>query len=91
VERFIANTSAKSRKNHTWCAKYRSGFMTLPPMPLQEQPVIDLLLERNLVYWSLAMNEHGELKDLFGLGRRSVIPCVHGRMELYYSSLALPM
>jgi hypothetical protein len=55
---------------------------------LQEQPVMVLLLERVLVTWSLAMDEH---RDLCGSGRRSVIPYVHGRMELYFSSLALPV
>jgi hypothetical protein len=46
-----------------------------------------LLLEGVLVSWSLAMDEHGGHKDLCGSGRRSVIPYVHGRTELYCSSL----
>jgi hypothetical protein len=46
-----------------------------------------LLLEEALVSWSLAMDEHGGHGDLCGSGRRSVIPYVHGRTELYYSSL----
>jgi hypothetical protein len=46
-----------------------------------------LLLERVLVSWSLAMDERGEHEDLCGSGRRSVIPYVHRRTELYYSSL----
>jgi hypothetical protein len=50
-----------------------------------------LLLERALVFWLLAMDEHGGHKDLHSLGRRSVIPYVHGRMGLYCSSLALPV
>jgi hypothetical protein len=29
----------------TWRAKYRSGFTTLPPVLLQEQPGVVLLLE----------------------------------------------
>jgi hypothetical protein len=29
-------------KNPTWCAKYRSGFMTLPPALLQVQPAVVL-------------------------------------------------
>jgi hypothetical protein len=37
-----------------------------------------LLLERSLVSWSSAMDEHGEHEDLRGLGRRSIIPYVHG-------------
>jgi hypothetical protein len=46
-----------------------------------------LLLEGVVVYWSLAMNEHGRHKDLHGSGRWSIIPYVHGRTELYCSSL----
>jgi hypothetical protein len=46
-----------------------------------------LLLEGVLVSWSLAMDERGGHKDLRGSGRRSVIPYVHGRTELYCSSL----
>jgi hypothetical protein len=45
------------------------------------------LLEGALVSWSLAMDERGGHEDLRGLGHRSVIPYVHGRTELYYSSL----
>jgi hypothetical protein len=44
---------------HSWRAKYRSGFTTLPTVPLQEQPVVVLLLEGTLVSWSLAMDERG--------------------------------
>jgi hypothetical protein len=46
------------------------------------------LLERGLVSWSLAMNECGGHEDLCGSGRQSVIPYVHGRTELYCSSLS---
>jgi hypothetical protein len=46
-----------------------------------------LLLEGGLVSWSLAMDEHGGYKYLCGSGRRSVIPYIHGRIELYYSTL----
>jgi hypothetical protein len=46
------------------------------------------LLERGLVSWSLAMDECGGHEDLCGSGRRSVIPYVHGRTELYCSSLS---
>jgi hypothetical protein len=42
-----------------------------------------LLLEGTLVSWSLAMDECGGHEDLRGSGRRSVIPYVHGRTELY--------
>jgi hypothetical protein len=69
------------------CGRCRSGFMTLPPVLLQEQPVVVLLLERALVTWSLAMDECGGHKDLRSSGRRSVIPYIHGRTELYWSSL----
>jgi hypothetical protein len=33
------------------------------------------------------MDEHSGLEDLRDSGRRSVIPYVHGRTELYYLSL----
>jgi hypothetical protein len=50
-----------------------------------------LLLERDLVFWSSAMDEHGEHKDLHGLGPRSVIPYIYGRIELYCPRLTLPV
>jgi hypothetical protein len=50
-----------------------------------------LLFKRALVSWSLAIDEHGEHKNLCGSGRQSVIPYVHERMELYCPSLALPV
>jgi hypothetical protein len=46
-----------------------------------------LLLDGALVSWSLAIDERGGHEDLRGSGRRSVISYVHGRMELYCSSL----
>jgi hypothetical protein len=49
-----------------------------------------LLLEGALVSWSLAMDERGGHEDLHGSDRWSVIPCVHGRTELYCSSLYEP-
>jgi hypothetical protein len=55
--------------------------MTLPPVLLQEHPIVVLLLERALVSWSLAMDERD------GSSRRSIIPYVHRRTELYCSSL----
>jgi hypothetical protein len=62
--------------------------MTLPPVLLQEQPTVVLLLERTLTSWSLVMDEHGGHEDLRGSGRQSVIPYVHGRAELYCTSLS---
>jgi hypothetical protein len=47
-----------------------------------------LLLERALVSWSSAIDEH---EDLCGSGHRSVIPYIHGRIGLYCPSLALPV
>jgi hypothetical protein len=47
-----------------------------------------LLFEGALVSWSLAMDEHGGHEDLRGLGRRSVIPYVHARIELYCTNLS---
>jgi hypothetical protein len=49
-----------------------------------------LLLEGALVSWSLAMDERDGHEDLCGLGHRSIIPYVHGRIELYCSSLYEP-
>jgi hypothetical protein len=48
------------------------------------------LLERAVVSWSLVMDERDGHEDLCGLGRRIVIPYVHKRTELYYSSLYEP-
>jgi hypothetical protein len=65
--------------------------VTLPPVLLQEQPTVILLLEEALVSWSLAMDKRDGHEDLRGSGRQSVIPYVHKRTELYCSSLALPV
>jgi hypothetical protein len=48
-----------------------------------------LLLEGALVSWLLAMREYGGREDLRGSGRRSVIPYIHGRKELYCCVLVL--
>jgi hypothetical protein len=56
----------------------RSGFTTLPPVPLQEQPVVVLLLEGLRSHKVLVIKEYGGHEDLRGSGRRSVIPYVHG-------------
>jgi hypothetical protein len=63
--------------------------VTLPPVPLQEQSVVILLLEGVLVSWSLAMDERGGHDDLCGSGHLSVIPYVHGRTELYCAQACL--
>jgi hypothetical protein len=73
----------------TWRTKCRSCFTTLPPVSLQEQSTVVLLLEGALVSWSLAMDERGGHGDLRGLGRRSVIHYVHGRTELYCAQACL--
>jgi hypothetical protein len=49
------------------------------------------LLKMVFVSWSLALDEHGEYQDLCGSGCRSVIPYVHGRIEMYCSRLVLPV
>jgi hypothetical protein len=54
---------------------------------LQEQPDVVLLLERALVYWSLAIDERSGHKDLHSLDYQSIIPYVYGRIGLYCSSL----
>jgi hypothetical protein len=59
-------------------------------VPLLEQPTVVLLLEGDLVSWSLAMDKRGGHKDLRDSGRRSVIPYIHGRTKLYCSSLYEP-
>jgi hypothetical protein len=64
--------------------------MTLPPMLLHEQSVMILLWGMCLASWSLALDEHNRHEVLRGLGRQSVIPYVHGRTELYCSSLYEP-
>jgi hypothetical protein len=56
----------------------RSGFTTLPPVPLQEQPAVVLLLEGLRSHKVLVIREYGGHEDLRGSGRRSVIPYVHG-------------
>jgi hypothetical protein len=57
---------------------YRSGFTTLPSVPLQEQSVVVLLLEGLRSHKVLVIREYGGHEDLRDSGRRSVIPYVHG-------------
>jgi hypothetical protein len=47
------------------------------------------LLERALISWLLSIDERGGHKDLRGSDCRSIIPYVHGRTELYFSSLSI--
>jgi hypothetical protein len=61
----------------------------LPPVALQEQSAVILLLEGVLVSWSLDMDERGGHDDLCGLDHLSVIPYVHGRTELYCAQACL--
>jgi hypothetical protein len=68
----------------------RSGFATLPTVSLQEQSAVVLLLEGDLVSWSLAMDERDGHEDLRGSGRRSVIPYIHRRTELYCAQACMP-
>jgi hypothetical protein len=49
-----------------------------------------LLLKEALVSWSLATDERDGHKDLRGSGHWSVISYVHGRNELYCSSMYEP-
>jgi hypothetical protein len=48
-----------------------------------------LLLEGDLVSWSLALGEREGHEDLCGSGCVSVIPYVHGRTELYCAKARL--
>jgi hypothetical protein len=43
------------------------------------------LLDEALISWSLVMDECGGYENLRGSGCRSVIPYVHGRIELYFA------
>jgi hypothetical protein len=79
----------KTSSPPSWRAKCRCSFVTLPPMPLQEQPVVILLLQGALVTWSLATDECGGHGDLCGSGHLSVIPYIHGRTELYCGQVCL--
>jgi hypothetical protein len=67
----------------------QSGFVTLPPEPLQEQPTIVLFWGRPLASWLLALGERGGHDDLRASGNQSVIPYVHGRTELYCAQACL--
>jgi hypothetical protein len=81
--------SRETPSSHTWRAKYRSGFMTLLPKPLQELPIVVLLWGRHLASWLIALGECGGHGDLRSLGRLSVIPYVRVRTELYCAQACL--
>jgi hypothetical protein len=68
----------------SWRAKCQNGFATLPPVPLQEQSALVLLLEAALVAWSVAIDERSGHEDLRDSGRQSVIPMSTGE----YSCIA---
>jgi hypothetical protein len=59
-------------------------------VPLQERLDVVLLLEGDLVSWSLAMDERSGYEDLHGSDHRSVIPYVHGRTGVVLLKHALP-
>jgi hypothetical protein len=90
MTRSSRNPSCRETPSPPSChAKCRSGFVTLPPVLLQEQPAVVLLLEGALVSWSLAVDEHSGYEDLHGSGHRSVIPYIHRRTELYCAQACL--
>jgi hypothetical protein len=82
--------SRETTRPPTWRVKCRSGFVTLPPVLLQEQSAVVLLLEGALVSWSLAIDERGGHENLCGSARRSVIPYIHGRTGVVLLKSALP-
>jgi hypothetical protein len=61
-----------------WSAKCRSGFKTLPSVPLLEQYRCGSFVGGAQIAVELANREYGGHQDLRGSGRRSVIPYVHG-------------
>jgi hypothetical protein len=69
----IDDVEAVLRQFHRCC--YRSS------------PLWFFYWKRALASWSFAMDERDGHQDLRGSGRRSVIPYVHERIELYCSSL----
>jgi hypothetical protein len=90
TDMWIANNQKKGYMDVTIYFTCRSGFTTLPPVLLQKQPIVILLFERDLVSWSLVMDERGRYEDLRGSDRRSVIPYVHGRTIVVLLKPALP-
>jgi hypothetical protein len=62
----------------TWRTKCRSGFTTLPPVPLLEQYHCGSFVGGVRSHEELAIREHSGHEDLRGSGHRSVIPYVHG-------------
>jgi hypothetical protein len=68
----------------------QSGFTTLSPELLQEQPAVVLSWGMSLASWLLAIDEYSGHECLRDKGHRSIIPFVHGRTELYCSSMYEP-
>jgi hypothetical protein len=56
----------------------RSGFTTLPPVPLLEQYRCGSFVGGAQITEELAIREYSGHEDLRGSGRWSVIPYVHG-------------
>jgi hypothetical protein len=81
--------SRETPRAPSWYAKCRSGFTKLPLEPLRQQHTVVLLWERPLASWLLALGERGGHDDLRGSGHLSVIPYVHGIMELYCAQACL--
>jgi hypothetical protein len=80
LARAAKNSMPSPRWHRVRCSSRhcRSGFTTLPPVPLQEQPDVVLLLERLRSHKVLVIREYCGHEDLRGSGRQSVIPYVHG-------------
>jgi hypothetical protein len=66
-----------AEKHSTRDCACRRGFTTFPPVSLQEQPAVVLLLKGHRSLGELAIREYAGHEDLRGSGRRSVIPYVH--------------
>jgi hypothetical protein len=74
----------------TWRAKCQSGFATLPPEPLRQQPAVVLLWGRPLASWLFAPGERGGHDDLRGLDRLSVYPTSTGELSCIVLKPVLP-
>jgi hypothetical protein len=73
----------------SWRAKCRSGFTTLPPVPLQEQPAVVLLLEGLRSHKVLVIREYGGIRRFTWFGppeRNTLRPRVNGVVLLCLSA-----